>query len=34
MVFVVQVFLYIDESTRGRHFVDAHPYREIAHAAL
>ncbi len=34
MVFVVQVFLYIDPATRERHFLDAPPYREIAHTLL
>jgi hypothetical protein len=34
MVFVVQVFLYIDRATRDRHFVDARPYKEIAHVLL
>ncbi len=34
MVFVVQVFLYIQQSTRERHFLDAPPYKEIAHALL
>lgn len=31
LVFVVQVFFYIDPATRERHFLDAPPYREIAH---
>jgi len=30
-VLVVQVFLYIDDATRQRHFIDARPYEEIAH---
>jgi hypothetical protein len=30
-VLVVQVFLYIDDATRQRHFIDARPYKEIAH---
>lgn len=34
MVFVVQVFLYIDQATRERHFLDAPPYREIVHFPL
>jgi hypothetical protein len=34
MVFVIQVFLYIDRATRERHFVDARPYKEIAHTLL
>ena len=34
MVFVVQVFFYLDEMTRERHFLDAPPYREIAHITL
>ena len=34
MVFVVQVFFYIDQATRERHFIDARPYQEIAHTLL
>ena len=34
MIFVIQVFLYIDRATRERHFVDARPYKEIAHILL
>jgi len=34
MMFVVQVFFYIDRATRERHFVDARPYKEIAHVLL
>jgi hypothetical protein len=34
MVFVVQVFFYIDPATRERHFLDAPAYREIAHLLL
>jgi PAS domain len=34
MVFVVQVFHYIDPKTRERHFLDAPPYREITHILL
>ena len=34
MIFVIQVFLYIDRATRERHFVDARPYQEIVHTVL
>jgi hypothetical protein len=34
IVFVVQVFVYIAQATRDRHFLDAPPYREIAHVLL
>jgi len=34
MIFVVQVFLYIDRATRERHFVDARSYKEIVHVLL
>ena len=34
MVFVVQVFFYIDPGTRERHFVEQRPYKEIAHILL
>ncbi|HVC51616.1 MAG TPA: PAS domain-containing protein [Stellaceae bacterium] len=34
IVFVVQIFLYIEQATRERHFIDAPPYREIVHALL
>jgi hypothetical protein len=34
LVFVAQVYVYLDEAVRARHFIDARPYREIAHAAL
>ena len=34
MVLVVQVFLYIDETTRNRHFIDSRPYKELVHALL
>jgi hypothetical protein len=34
MIFVIQVFLYIDRATRERHFVDARPYKEIVHILL
>jgi hypothetical protein len=34
IVFVVQVFLYIAQVTRDRHFIDAPPYREITHVLL
>ncbi len=33
-VFVVQVFFYIDHATRRQHFIEARPYKEIAHALL
>jgi len=34
MVFVIQVFFYIDRATRERHFVDTRPYKEITHVLL
>jgi hypothetical protein len=34
MVFVMQVFFYIDQATRERHFIDSRPYKEIAHVPL
>jgi len=34
MVLVMQVFFYIDQMTQERHFIDARPYREIAHRIL
>jgi hypothetical protein len=34
MVFVVQVFFYIDQATREHHFLHAPPYCEIAHVLL
>jgi len=34
MVFVIQIFLYIDPATRQRHFVEARPYQEITHVLL
>jgi hypothetical protein len=34
MVFVIQVFFYIDRATRERHFVEARPYKEITHVLL
>jgi hypothetical protein len=34
MVFVMQVFFYIDQKTRERHFIDTRPYQEIAHVLL
>lgn len=34
LVFVMQVFLYIDQATRDRHFIDARPYKEITRAFL
>ena len=33
-VFVVQVFFYIDETTRQRHFLEARPFTEIVHVRL
>jgi hypothetical protein len=34
MIFVIQVFRYIDSATRERHFVEERPYKEIAHVLL
>ena len=34
MVFVMQVFHYIDRATQERHFVEPRPYKEIAHILL
>jgi len=34
MVFVLQIFLYIEHATRERHFLDSPPYREILHVLL
>lgn len=34
IVFVVQVFVYLSQATRERHFIDAPPYREITHILL
>jgi hypothetical protein len=34
MIFVIQIFLYIDRATRERHFVEARPYKEITHILL
>ena len=34
IVFVMQVFFYMDQNTRERHFIDARPYREIVHILL
>jgi PAS domain len=34
MVFVMQIFFYIDQATRERHFIDSRPYKEIAHILL
>jgi len=34
MVFVMQVFFYLDQATRNRHFIEARPYKEIAHVLL
>ena len=33
-VFVFQVFFYIDQATRQRHFIDARLFTEIAHVLL
>jgi hypothetical protein len=34
MVLVMQIFRYIDQNTRNRHFLEVRPYKEIAHAVL
>jgi hypothetical protein len=34
MVFVMQIFHYLDRATRERHFVDTRPYKEITHILL
>lgn len=34
IVMVMQVFLYIDQSTRYRHFIEGRPYKEIVRALL
>jgi hypothetical protein len=34
MIFVIQVFHYIDQATRERHFVEARAYKEITHVLL
>jgi hypothetical protein len=34
MIFVIQVFLYIDQETREQHFVEAPPFKEIVHVLL
>jgi hypothetical protein len=34
MIFVIQVFFYIDRATRERHFVDHRPYKEIINILL
>lgn len=34
MVFVMQVFFYNDQMMRGRHFIEARPYKEIGHILL
>jgi hypothetical protein len=34
MIFVIQIFFYIDRATRERHFVEARPYKEITHILL
>lgn len=33
-VLVVQVYFYMDPSTRARHFIDVRPFKEIAHVRL
>jgi hypothetical protein len=33
-ILVVQVYFYMDASTRERHFIDVRPFKEIAHALL
>lgn len=33
-ILVVQVYFYMDPSTRERHFIDVRPFKEIAHALL
>lgn len=34
MLMVLQVFFYMDQSTRNRHFVEGRPYKEIVHVGL
>lgn len=34
IIFVIQIFFYIDRATRERHFVDTRPYKEITHILL
>ena len=34
MVLVAQVFFYIDQATRDRHFIEPRPYKEITHALM
>jgi hypothetical protein len=34
MIFVVQMFIYIDQMTRERHFIETRPYQEIVHVLL
>lgn len=34
MVFVLQILAFVDEGIRGRHFIDARPYKEIVQATL
>ena len=34
LVFAVQLFFYVDDAVRRRHFLDSPPHREIVHAAL
>ena len=33
-ILVVQVYFYMDPTTRERHFIDVRPFKEIAHALL
>jgi hypothetical protein len=33
-ILVIQVFFYIDDGTRQRHFIEARPFIEIAHVLL
>jgi len=33
-VLVLQVFHYIDQQTRDRHFIEARPFKQIVHAVL
>ncbi|HEX3862566.1 MAG TPA: PAS domain-containing protein [Stellaceae bacterium] len=34
IVMVVQIYTYIDQSTRSRHMIDSRPFKEIAHILL
>jgi hypothetical protein len=34
IIMVVQVFFYIDQNTRNRHFIDARPHKETLHVLL